>query len=737
MGNDNDNKTQQIFTQIYERNGWGNTESLSGPSSTLQRTENLRGFLSKFFSLHNIKSVVDAPCGDMNWMSKLLESCNVHYTGIDIVEDLIENNKKKYGNSNTAFFCKNILQDPLPKADLMICRDFMFHMSYSDISRFMKNFIESGIKYIFLTTHINSFILEKDKRYLYNRFHNRDIKTGGWRMFDLFLPPFNFPTPICSCVDGGGDRYLALFSREQLVDNFYSDSFLESCKSYEHRYDSCEIEEYIDNVKPITNRKEDDKPTELLFFTYADKKYHEFAAIYPFFVLLSNPDAKVEICISDYELFSKQYQNIIEFYQHTYPGKILYRSVEVKNVLANTVRFLVQPVTQTKYVYIGDVDILILDDDILEYWLEFMKRHKCDFGNVMRYEGRLTGLHFIEFEKMYPVKSAFKNDVKRMNDEMFLFSLMEEKGLKFPMDAVLQERKTHGLHVSVSRPPLATLTTHDDVVPFPSWGPGSSMQQYLDIRYCKPMTEFMKIINERQVSLRKLIQIIDMTALYITKQTYDSVKERNYWKNLFIKKINESKWCLLKVPFSFTKKYDVEYNYLYALYCILGSNKITSILEFNLEKSTKITIQYANHYHVKHIIFDYDRHRVEHFIKKWNIKLTHSIVYVGYAVKNNDEVVYQHFNECTKGHRYSLILLKSPVGGGIHVDILSRIPEILCSEFAILFDHLDVPLGETILEKVKDKLIRNGISFEERRFSISGRIVCLLFASSWSSFIRF
>ena len=64
---------QQIFKEIYANNFWGDPESLSGPGSSEHYTKNLRNQLQKIFSNLKIKSVLDAPCGDFNWMSLVVE----------------------------------------------------------------------------------------------------------------------------------------------------------------------------------------------------------------------------------------------------------------------------------------------------------------------------------------------------------------------------------------------------------------------------------------------------------------------------------------------------------------------------------------------------------------------------------------------------------------------------------------------------------------------------------------
>lgn len=201
----------------------------------------------------------------------------------------------------------------------------------------------------------------------------------------------------------------------------------------------------------LISSEENKNVPELLFFTYANAKYHMFAAIYPIFALTSNPNSVVEICISDYEMFQRNYGNIINFYNTAYAGKVFYTPVRVGNIIPNSVRFLAQPTVKSKYVYIGDVDIFLLDSDILQYHLFFMEKHKSDFSNVLRNENQLTGLHFIKYDNMYPVCPPPGVDLKKINDEVLLCRIMREKNLKFPVNATFEERKIHGVHVSFFR----------------------------------------------------------------------------------------------------------------------------------------------------------------------------------------------------------------------------------------------------------------------------------------------
>ena len=57
-----------VFDTIARQNTWGSTESISGPGSTLGATATLRKGLAEAFRVLEVRSLVDAPCGDLNWM---------------------------------------------------------------------------------------------------------------------------------------------------------------------------------------------------------------------------------------------------------------------------------------------------------------------------------------------------------------------------------------------------------------------------------------------------------------------------------------------------------------------------------------------------------------------------------------------------------------------------------------------------------------------------------------------
>lgn len=173
--------SEDIFTDIYKNNSWNGTESISGQGSDLAETQILLAKLPDFLNRHKINTMIDLPCGDFNWMQHLEYEFD-HYTGIDIVGDIIAKNNHHYATDWRSFEKKDCLKDNIGSADLLFCRDLLIHFSHEDVLTFLKNVARTDITYL-LTTH---FIGEK----------NRDIVTGQWRPINLTAAPYMLPDPI-------------------------------------------------------------------------------------------------------------------------------------------------------------------------------------------------------------------------------------------------------------------------------------------------------------------------------------------------------------------------------------------------------------------------------------------------------------------------------------------------------------------------------------------------------------
>jgi len=213
---------EQIFKEIYKSHQWSGI-SKSGPGSDLTQTKVIREELPKIIKELKIASLLDIPCGDFFWL-KEVDLGFVNYIGADIVDDVIIQNRKMYLKKNRTFQKLNIIDDELPKVDLVFCRDLFVHFSFEDIFKSINHIIKSDSKFL-LTT---SFISRKK---------NKNISTGDWRTLNLQISPFFFPQPIGiineKCEEGNGkfyDKSLLLWDVKELGKNIINRIMKESLK---------------------------------------------------------------------------------------------------------------------------------------------------------------------------------------------------------------------------------------------------------------------------------------------------------------------------------------------------------------------------------------------------------------------------------------------------------------------------------------------------------------------------
>ncbi|GAA4297183.1 class I SAM-dependent methyltransferase [Aestuariibaculum suncheonense] len=147
--------TKAVMHQIYEMNLWGGQkfDFYSGEGSHNPEIINpyLNAVISFLNSHHKKLTVCDLGCGDFN-IGKHLAEYSSKYIAIDIVENLINRNKKLFKIDNLEFLCLDIAKDQLPKADCIILRQVLQHLSNSEIQNIIKKL--DAYKYIILTEHI-------------------------------------------------------------------------------------------------------------------------------------------------------------------------------------------------------------------------------------------------------------------------------------------------------------------------------------------------------------------------------------------------------------------------------------------------------------------------------------------------------------------------------------------------------------------------------------------------------
>jgi hypothetical protein len=200
---------EERFVRIYETNLWFDAESRSGAGSSLESTAQLREALPPLLRSLNTRRLLDVPCGDFNWMS-YVDLSGIDYVGGDIVEQLIEANRERYASPSRQFLKVDLISGPMPRADVVLCRDCLVHFSFANIVAAFRTIKTSGAAYLLTTTFPS-------------RESNKEIVDGDWQPLNLEAWPFLLPAPVDVIVEGcteeGGayaDKALALWRTSDL-----------------------------------------------------------------------------------------------------------------------------------------------------------------------------------------------------------------------------------------------------------------------------------------------------------------------------------------------------------------------------------------------------------------------------------------------------------------------------------------------------------------------------------------
>ncbi len=183
--------TDKVMEQIYDLNLWGKgtTEFYSGfgshnPAIVIPYIDAVGAFL---ISLEKPVTVLDLGCGDFN-VGKQLYNYTKKYIAVDIVQSLINFNEIQFKAENLTFHCLDIAKDVLPKADVVLIRQVLQHLSNAEVQAVLDKL--TNYKYVILTEHLPKGLFTP----------NKDIISGqGIRLkkqsgLDILKAPFHFKT---------------------------------------------------------------------------------------------------------------------------------------------------------------------------------------------------------------------------------------------------------------------------------------------------------------------------------------------------------------------------------------------------------------------------------------------------------------------------------------------------------------------------------------------------------------
>lgn len=202
----------------------------------------------------------------------------------------------------------------------------------------------------------------------------------------------------------------------------------------------------------------------LNIISYADKKYSILALPYTFFALSTNIYATVEIFFEELDEFLAENTSGIEVLRSLFGERFSFQQSlhSQKKIIPNTIRFIENPSFKSQYIYIGDIDLLILDD-VMSTHLTLINEYNIPFSNILRKSSlstpypRLSGLHFCKYDDYYPIPDISDLDLAKVNDEYVLYEIMSRKNKSISPD--FQLRPECGIHMSLNRDPLGRVSS--------------------------------------------------------------------------------------------------------------------------------------------------------------------------------------------------------------------------------------------------------------------------------------
>ena len=133
--------------------------------------------------------MLDLPCGDMQWMSRFLQTRDdIDYTGMDIVPAIIQRARESCWRMGLKFQTHDIVSHPLKNSyDVIHSRHMLQHLTTKDALRALRRFSDSGSRYLITTTFISAS-------------ENLEVpltNNSRYRALNLELPPISLPPPLC------------------------------------------------------------------------------------------------------------------------------------------------------------------------------------------------------------------------------------------------------------------------------------------------------------------------------------------------------------------------------------------------------------------------------------------------------------------------------------------------------------------------------------------------------------
>ena len=152
--------------------------------------------MKRYFRLKTVR-LLDMPCGDMQWMSRFLQTRDdINYTGIDIVSSVIDHHRVTYARRPWTFRNVDIAADStfVNNFHLILSRHMLQHLENATVFNILKKLSDN--------TRHPSFLLATKFSIDSKNVELKTHKLGRYRVLNLELAPFRLEPPLCLFRDG-------------------------------------------------------------------------------------------------------------------------------------------------------------------------------------------------------------------------------------------------------------------------------------------------------------------------------------------------------------------------------------------------------------------------------------------------------------------------------------------------------------------------------------------------------
>jgi hypothetical protein len=185
---------QQAFELLYANHSWGGV-SKSGPGSDPIHTSEYVRFLQHWLTNHpDVRTIVEVGCGDWSTTRRIQFRPDHEYLGLDIVDDLVDENRRRYETERIRFLRRDFVDKPPPGADVLIAKDVLQHLSNASITTFLQRSLNRYKFAIFTNDVAKTEYIRLPFGLKYPRTMdqiNRNIQDGESRPLRIGAPPFN------------------------------------------------------------------------------------------------------------------------------------------------------------------------------------------------------------------------------------------------------------------------------------------------------------------------------------------------------------------------------------------------------------------------------------------------------------------------------------------------------------------------------------------------------------------